>query len=93
MNHFVVLKSVGRRTIVIHDPARGVLRLTPGQVANHFTGIAVEFSPAENFKPIRRERRLPLSRLLSGAGAMVRQGVQIILLSLFMEALLLVAPW
>jgi ATP-binding cassette subfamily B protein RaxB len=93
MNHFVVLKSVGRRTIVVHDPARGVLRLTPGEVADHFTGIAVEFSPAENFKPIRRERRLPLSRLLSGAGAMVRQGIQIVLLSLFMEALLLVAPW
>jgi ATP-binding cassette, subfamily B, bacterial CvaB/MchF/RaxB len=93
MNHFVVLKSVGRRTVVVHDPARGVLRLTPGEVADHFTGIAVEFSPAENFKPIRRERRLPLSRLLSGAGAMVRQGVQVVLLSLFMEALLLVAPW
>ena len=43
MNHFVVLKSVGRRSIVIHDPARGVLRLSRKQVAEHFTGIAVEF--------------------------------------------------
>ncbi len=93
MNHFVVLKSVGRRTFVIHDPARGVLRLSAKQVADHFTGIAVEFSPAEHFTPIRMERRLPLTRLFSGAGGMARQGVQILLLSLFMEALLLVSPW
>ena len=93
MNHFVVLKSVGRRTVVIHDPARGVRRLSIEQLAHHFTGIAVEFSEAENFTPQRRERRLPLSQLFSGAGAMVRQGVQIILLSVFMEALLLVSPW
>ena len=93
MNHFVVLRSVGRRAAVIHDPARGVLRLTNAQVAEHFTGIAVEFSPAEDFAPIRRERRLPLTHLFSGAGALVPQALQIIALSLFMETLLLVAPW
>jgi ATP-binding cassette subfamily B protein RaxB len=93
MNHFVALKSVGRRTVVIHEPARGVRRLSIKQLADHFTGIAVEFSEAENFTPQRRERRLPLSQLFSGVGATVRQGVQIILLSVFMEALLLVSPW
>ena len=93
MNHFVVLKSVGRRTAVIHDPARGVLRLSNQQLAEHFTGIAVEFSPAEDFAPIRRERRLPLTHLFAGAGALVPQALQIIALSLFMETLLLVAPW
>ncbi len=93
MNHFVVLKSVGRRGAVIHDPARGVLRLTNEQLAEHFTGIAVEFSPAEDFAPIRRERRLPLTHLFAGAGALVPQALQILVLSLFMETLLLVAPW
>src|SRR6516165_993136 len=93
MNHFVVLKSVGRRSIVIHDPARGVLRLSRKQVAEHFTGIAVEFSAAENFKPLRLERRLPLMQLFGSVGGLVQQGVQVIVLSLFMEALLLVAPW
>src|SRR5271170_3346180 len=42
MNHFVVLKSVSRRGVVIHDPARGVRRLSAKEVAEHFTGIAVE---------------------------------------------------
>ncbi len=52
MNHFVVLKSVARRGAVIHDPARGVLRLSMKEVAQHFTGVAVEFRPTEAFTPI-----------------------------------------
>jgi ATP-binding cassette subfamily B protein RaxB len=93
MNYFVVLKSVGRRTIVIHDPARGVRRLSRREVAEHFTGIAVEFSATENFVPLRLERRLPTMQLFGSVGGMIRQGLQVIVLSLFMEALLLVAPW
>ena len=93
MDHFVVLKSVGRRYLVIHDPARGVLRLTMENVAAHFTGIAVEFSKAEGFKPVKRERRLPLFSVLGDVGAMTPQALQIIALSVFFEALLLIAPW
>ena len=45
MNHFVVLKSVGRRGVTIHDPARGVIKLSLQEVGQHFTGVAMEFSP------------------------------------------------
>jgi ATP-binding cassette subfamily B protein RaxB len=93
MNHFVVLKSVGRRGAVIHDPAKGVLRVPMKQVGQHFTGIAVEFSPTEHFVPIRRERRLPLTSLFHGARGMAWQGAQVLLLSLCFEALLLLSPW
>jgi ATP-binding cassette, subfamily B, bacterial CvaB/MchF/RaxB len=93
MNHFVVLKRVGRRGAVIHDPARGVVRLSMKDVAQHFTGIAVEFSPTEHFAPICHRRRLPLSSLFRGADEMAWQVAQVLLLSLFFEALLLVSPW
>jgi ATP-binding cassette subfamily B protein RaxB len=93
MNHFVVLKSVGRRGVVLHDPARGVVRLSFKEVAAHFTGIAMEFSAAEAFKPIRQERRLPLGALFRGADGLGGPGAQVILLSLFFEALMLLAPW
>lgn len=93
MNHFVVLKSVGRRDVVIHDPARGVLRLSLKEVGQHFTGVAMEFSPTEAFKPIRQERRLPLATLFRGAGDLGWRGAQVIALSLFFEALLLLSPW
>jgi ATP-binding cassette subfamily B protein RaxB len=93
MNHYVVLKSVGRRTVVIHDPGRGVVRLTMKEVAQRFTGVAVEFSPTEHFVPVRRERRLSLTSLFSGARDMTWQGTQVLLLSLFFEAMLLASPW
>ena len=93
MNHFVVLKSVRRGKAVIHDPARGALTLATKEVAQHFTGIAMEFEPTEAFKPIRQERRLPLSALFRGAEGLAWRGVQVILLSMFLEALLLIAPW
>jgi ATP-binding cassette subfamily B protein RaxB len=93
MNHFVVLKSVGRRGVVIHDPARGSVRMTVKEVSQHFTGIAVEFSPTEHFAPIRQQRRLPLTSLFHGADEMTWQGTQVLLLSLCFEALLLISPW
>ncbi|MFO1079840.1 MAG: peptidase domain-containing ABC transporter [Reyranellaceae bacterium] len=93
MNHFVVLKSVRRGKAVLHDPARGVLTLSVKELGRHFTGIAMEFEPTEAFKPIRQERRLPLGALFRGADALLSQGLQVVLLSLFFEGLLLLAPW
>ena len=93
MNHFVVLKSIGRTAAVIHDPARGVLRFSRSHVSQRFTGIAIEFSPTEDFAPIRQRRRLPLWSLFRGAGDMVFQGGQVLVLSLFFQVLLLASPW
>ncbi|MBS0521602.1 MAG: peptidase domain-containing ABC transporter [Proteobacteria bacterium] len=93
MNHFVVLKSVSRRAATIHDPARGIVTLSLEELGRHFTGIAMEFSPAEGFRPIRQERRLPLSTLFRGADGLAWRSLQVVLLSLFFEALLLLAPW
>ena len=41
LNHFVVLKSVGRKDAVIHDPAVGPRRVPLTEVSRHFTGVAV----------------------------------------------------
>lgn len=51
MDHFVVLKAVGRRHLIIHDPAIGRRRLTREDFGHSFTGIAIEFSPAAGFEP------------------------------------------
>ena len=42
MNHFVVLKEVTGKGVVIHDPAQGERRLTHDDVSKHLSGIAVE---------------------------------------------------
>lgn len=93
MNHFVVLKSVSRNRAVIHDPTLGVLRMSMRELAQHFTGIAIEFSEAEGFKPIRSERRLPLASLFAGVGELGWPIFQVVLLSCLLKALVLISPW
>lgn len=48
--HFVVLKSVSRRRLTIHDPARGLVSMTHAEFADHFTGVAVELVPTAEMK-------------------------------------------
>jgi ATP-binding cassette subfamily B protein RaxB len=50
MNHFVVLKSVSKRGIVLHDPAIGEKRVSWGEVSKHLTGLALELTPTESFE-------------------------------------------
>lgn len=44
--HYVVLKSLRKGRLTLHDPAGGVLTLNLEQAARHFTGIAIEVEPA-----------------------------------------------
>ena len=56
-NHFVVLVKAGEKDILIHDPARGARKLTLDEASRHFTGVALELTPAATFEK-RDERRL-----------------------------------
>ena len=51
MDHFVVLERVRGDVATIVDPGRGRLTMTLDSMSPHFTGIAVEFTPTENFQP------------------------------------------
>ncbi|MBV9295300.1 MAG: peptidase domain-containing ABC transporter [Acidobacteriaceae bacterium] len=51
MDHFVVLERVKGDTATIVDPARGRLRVPLDSMSPHFTGIAVEFTPTDGFRP------------------------------------------
>ena len=56
--HFVVLVNVGRRGVVIHDPASGRRALDWNAFGCAFTGVAVEFTLAPDFSKLSA-RRLP----------------------------------
>ena len=60
LNHFVVLKKVGPRRIVVLDPGIGERRLTKQEFARHFTGVALELSPNAEFVPKKDSPRLEL---------------------------------
>ena len=51
MTHFVVLRSVNRGGIIVHDPAVGERRMSLGEACRHMTGVAVELWPVR-FLPI-----------------------------------------
>ena len=65
LNHYVVLRSVTSRSIVIHDPAIGVRTLPLAEVSKHFTGVVLELTPTANFRVVHARAPVRLSSLWS----------------------------
>lgn len=93
LNHFVVLKKVDKRGIVIHDPARGERRLTFAEASAAFTGIALELLPAAGFEPVQQRLSVSLKQLTGTMHGVVPFLVQIALLALALEAFALTSPF
>jgi ATP-binding cassette subfamily B protein RaxB len=93
LNHFVVLKEVSGGRAVIHDPARGVRRLSLAEVSRHFTGIALELAPEADFRPGVEKQTVGLRQLLGRVTGLKRSLVQIFLLALALEAFVLLTPF
>ncbi|MGA0611321.1 peptidase domain-containing ABC transporter [Caldimonas sp. KR1-144] len=93
LNHFVVLREVRRGHAVIHDPARGVRRLPLDEVSRHFTGIALELSPAAEFRASEDKQSVSVGQLLGRVTGLKRALAQIFLLALALEAFMLLSPF
>ena len=93
MNHFVVLVAVQRGVAVIHDPGQGVRRLKLAELSRHFTGIALELTPAGGFEPRVERQPVSLRRLLGRVSGLKRALAQVFVLALVLEAFLLLSPF
>jgi ATP-binding cassette subfamily B protein RaxB len=93
MNHFVVLKSVSPRRIVIHDPALGVRSFTPEEFAPHFTGVAMELAPAAGFVARDERRRFTLRSLMGRITGLDSSLAQILALALALEVIVIALPF
>jgi ATP-binding cassette, subfamily B, bacterial CvaB/MchF/RaxB len=93
MNHFVVLKSVTRKGIVVHDPASGEKFFPIAEASKHLTGIALELSPSEGFLPKDERARLPFLAFWSQLRGSTHALVQILILSAILEAFVIVSPF
>src|SRR6185503_14646740 len=62
--HFVVLRRATRRSLAIHDPSRGLRRVLPAELAESFTGVALELWPSANFAPSAPSPRVRLRDLV-----------------------------
>jgi ATP-binding cassette subfamily B protein RaxB len=93
LNHFVVLTEIRGGKAVLHDPARGVRRLSLDEVSKHFTGVVLELAPAADFRP-RVERQLVTARQLLGrVSGLKRSLLQIFALALALEFFVLLSPF
>lgn len=92
MSHFVVLKSAGRKRIVLHDPAIGLRKMSYAQAGRHFTGIAMELTPAQQFAAHAAPRPLRLSDLTGRIVGLKRALAQIFALACALEFFSLLGP-
>ncbi len=92
LNHFVVLDAIGRRGWRIVDPARGRRWVSPRSVGEHFTGVAVEFYPAQDFRPQRERHQLKLSDFWQRLQGLPVALAQLLFLALLLQLMVLAAP-
>jgi ATP-binding cassette subfamily B protein RaxB len=93
MNHYVVLERTKGGKALIHDPAGRTKWLALDEVSNHFTGVALELSPAEDFEPAILRNRLRLPQLWRRMTGLKRALVQTLVLSVVMQAFVLASPY
>ncbi len=93
MNHFLVLKSVTRRGIVVHDPASGERFFSNADASKHLTGVALELSPSEGFLPKDERARLPFSTFWTQLRGSTHALVQILILSVILETFVIISPF
>jgi ATP-binding cassette subfamily B protein RaxB len=93
LNHFVVLVSVKRGVVTIHDPAHGERRLKLAEVSPHFTGVALELSPGPGFAPRQERQPVRWRDLLGPVSGLKRALAQVLLLALALELFVLLTPF
>jgi ATP-binding cassette, subfamily B, bacterial CvaB/MchF/RaxB len=91
-NHFVVLTRVGRRRMVIHDPAVGRRYVPVQEVDKRFTGVVLEAWPAESFERKTERARVRIWNLLRRTHGFAAAATQALVMTLVLEALGIAIP-
>ncbi|MEN0614883.1 peptidase domain-containing ABC transporter [Klebsiella indica] len=92
MNHFVVLYKVRGSRLVIHDPDKGKVALFLQDAGKHFTGVALELTPASDFTARDERKKIHLRQLSGKTSGLLPSMVRIIVFALALEILALASP-
>ena len=93
LNHFVVLSKVGRAKVTILDPSVGERSLSLVEVSQHFTGVALELSPAAEFTRKTPSPIVTTRQLTGSVHGLWRALIQILLLSVALQVFVVLAPF
>lgn len=92
MDHYVVLLKVSRGRATISDPARGERQLPLAEVSRHFTGVALELTPAPNFDRTTKAEGVRLSDLWGRLSGFKPLLLQLFALTFFLQGIGLLTP-
>lgn len=93
LNHFVVLKSVSKDKITIHDPARGKRDVPMDEVSRCFTGVALELLPSASFKKVSEKESISMLKLIGNVTGIGSAFAQIMILSIALEVFGILSPF
>ena len=93
LNHFVVLQRVTTSHVWIHDPAHGERKLALSEVSRHFTGVALELSPAADFRPVKAREAVSIRALTGKVQGVAPALLQILVLAVALEIFSLTGPF
>ena len=93
MNHFVVLVGVKGKSIFVHDPGRGKRKLSLAEASKHFTGVAMELTPNQDFRKVDEREKVSAWQLLSMGSGLGGTVFQLVLLSLTLEVFAIAMPF
>ena len=93
LNHFVVLTKVGKSKIKIIDPAYGERQINLAETSKHFTGVALELTPAPGFKLQEPRPSVSIRQLTGQVRGLWRALAQILALSIALQLFVVLAPF
>ena len=92
MNHFVVLKQVKKKGVIIHDPAFGARLCGHDELSKSFTGVVLEIEKSQGFTQLTTQTKLSLFDLMKTAIGVKSLLALLVVLSLSIELLGLLNP-
>lgn len=97
LNHFVVLSRVkkswkGYDQFIVNDPAIGERHLQKSQMSKHFTGVAIELTPTEEFAIKKESPAISISQIAGKIVGLKQALIQVIALAAALEIFAIAAP-
>lgn len=93
MNHYVVLEAIKGGKALIHNPDGRSNWIPLEEVSHHFTGVALELRPSDDFATGNERERLKLSQLWKKMTGLKRALIQVFILSVVLQAFVLASPY
>lgn len=93
MNHYVVLERLKGEKALIHNPDGRSTWMPMTEVSNHFTGVALELRPSNDFHTGKQREQLKLSQLWQRMTGIMRALLQVLVLTLVLQAFVLASPY